>query len=722
MFVSLRSAVCIALLSAPLAPAAKKPVTIDALMSVKPSSAGHAVDKITWAPDGAHFVLNDDGKLFVYDVPSGRQREIIEFAKLDDAAVKAPPSPVTDWTNRRVSENDVQWFADGKRLLVSASGDLFVVDVTKGTFDALTQTPEIERDPKLSPDNQRVSFRREHDLWVLDIATKKTTRLTSDGSDTLLNAELDWVYPEELDLDTAHWWSPDSRSIAYLQFDIAREPVFPQVSLLNARGVLEPERYPKAGDPNPEVRLGVVGATGGPTRFLQLGDPADFLLARVAWSPNSREIMVERLNRIQNRLDLLLADAGTGAAHSVLHEEDPFWINVADGPRFLGKGDRFLWTSERSGFRHLYLYKIDGTLEKQLTSGDWEVTGVQGVDEKLGRVVYESSEASPLERQLYEVDFAGNRKRLSQGAGTHTISLSPTAAWYLDDFSGLGDLPRSTICKGDGSMLRVFYKTNSAVSDEYEILPTEIVPVKTADGTTLYARLIRPAGFQPGKKYPAVVMIYGGPGVQSIRNSWQGLSWDQVLAHQGFVIWQLDNRGSMGRGHAFETPIFRDMGEHELADQRTGIDYLVSQGFVDAKRIGMYGWSYGGYMTLYTATHAPGLLKAAISGAPVTDWHNYDSIYTERYMGLPDENAEAYRKASPRSAAAGLEGTRLLVLHNIEDDNVHFQNSVQMADALETAGKQFYMVVYPERSHGVTGPPRRQLLEETTAFFEENLR
>jgi dipeptidyl-peptidase-4 len=283
-------------------------------------------------------------------------------------------------------------------------------------------------------------------------------------------------------------------------------------------------------------------------------------------------------------------------------------------------------------------------------------------------------------------------------------------------------LPRSTLHNGDGSALRVFRAADQSASDEYEILPTEIVTVKTPDGTALYARLIRPAGFQPGKKYPAIVMVYGGPGVQSIRNSWQGLSWDQLLAQKGFVVWQLDNRGSSGRGHAFESGIFRNMGAPELADQKTGIDYLESLGFVDPKRVGMYGWSYGGYMTLYAVTHAPGLIKAAIAGAPVTDFRNYDSIYTERYMGLPEENAEAYRRSSPQTAAGAIAGTKLLILHNVEDDNVHFQNTVQMADALEQAGKQFFMAVYPQRSHGVTGPARRQLLEETTTFFEENLK
>jgi dipeptidyl-peptidase 4 len=550
------------------------------------------------------------------------------------------------------------------------------------------------------------------------------TRLTSNGSDTLLNGQLDWVYPEELDLGTAHWWSPDSKAIAYLQFDIAHEPIFPQVSLLNAHGLLEPERYPKAGDPNAEVRLGVVAAAGGETKWMDLGDPRDSLLARVVWTPSSREVMVERLNRVQNKLDLVLAGAATGSSRVVLHEEDPAWLNVKDGPQFLGNGDRFLWTSERTGFRHLYVYGMDGKMRKQLTKGDWEVESVTGVDAPRNRVLFTSTEDSPTERQLYSVSLNGSSKqRLTKGEGTHTISLSPAAAYYLDDYSSLASPRQSILYKSDGTELREYRAADHAITDEFEILPTQILKVKAADGTLLYARMIKPAGFQADKKYPAVVIVYGGPGEQAVRNAWPGMSWEQVLAHKGFVIWQLDNRGSAGRGHKFESVLYHNMGAHELEDQKEGIQYLISQGFVDPARIGLYGWSYGGYMTLFTVTHAPGLIKAAIAGAPVTNWRNYDSIYTERYMGLPEDNAEGYKASAPTSDAAGLQGTKLLMLHNVEDDNVHFQNSLQMADALEKAGKQFYMVVYPQKAHGVTGPAyQRQLLETEIGFFEENLK
>ncbi|MDP9052878.1 MAG: S9 family peptidase [Acidobacteriota bacterium] len=706
------------LVLAGLAAAAQKPVTLEA---VKDAPA-HSTPKIVWAADGERFVVNEKGQILLYEVRSGKERVIVDMDKLQQAAVPNPAPAVFDWTNRHVGEREIQWFADGRRLLVAAAGDLFIVDVPKGRFEPLTQTSEAERDPKLSPDNRFVSFRRGPDLYTLEIASKAVTRLTTSGTDTLLNGQTDWVYPEELDLDTAHWWSPDSRSIAYLQFDTAREPVYPQVSLLNVRGVVEPERYPKAGEPNAEVRLGIVPATGGATKWMDFGDPRDQLPARVVWAPNSQGILAERLNRVQNKLDLLLADTATGISHAVLHEEDPQWINVRGEPRFLANGRQFVWTSERTGFRHIYLCGIDGKTQEQLTAGNWEVGSIAGIDEARRRVLFISNEESPTQAQLYAVGLeGGTRQRLTKTAGVHAISLAPGAAYYMDDWNSLTNPPRRTLFKGDGDELREFRAPDAAAAG-FEILPAEIVQLKAADGTVLYGRLIKPAGFDPAKKYPAIAMVYGGPGVQSVRDAWSGVSWEQALAQRGFVVWQLDNRGSAGRGHKFEAVVYRDLGEHELNDQKAGLAWLTGRGFVDPARIGLYGWSYGGFMTLYTITRAPGLIQAAIAGAPVTNWRNYDSIYTERYMGLPQENPEAYERTSPIPAAAAMEGTKLLMIHNIEDDNVHFQNSVQMAEALEQAGKKFFMLVYPQKTHGVGGLERKQLLEAETAFFEDNLK
>ena len=706
--------------SLPLALAAslaaqKKPVTLQTVAETHPRAA----PAVVWAPDGRRFAYTESGRLWLYDAPGGRRRELITLSSLQTKAVMLPPDATAGWQNRRVAEQSVQWSASGKQLLVLENGDLFLLHVDSGDWTQLTATAEAERDPKLAPDGRMVSFRRGHDLYCLDVGTRGVRRLTTDGSAKLWNGELDWVYPEELELSTAHWWSPDSRFIAYLQFDVSREPVFPQVDLLGRRARVEPELFPQPGTPNADVRVGVVPAAGGATRWMELGDTRDKLLARVHWAPDSRTLAVERLNRVQNRLDLLFADAAAGTARVVLAEQDPYWINVNDLFRFLHNGRQFLWGSERDGFLHLYLYGADGRQEAQITRGEWQVTSLAGVDETAREVFFVSTEAGPLERHLYRIGFQNRRRqRLTQSAGTHTISMGPGQEYYLDTASSLTAPPATTLHHRDGSRAAVF---REAAEVDYQLLPTEIVQVQAADGTPLYARLIKPAGFDAAKKYPVVVMVYGGPGAQSVRNAWSGATWDQALAGRGFVIWQLDNRGSAGRGHRFESQVFHQLGKLELKDQQAGIRHLLSLGFADPARMAIYGWSYGGYMTLYALCHAPGLFRAGIAGAPVTDWRNYDSIYTERYMGLPEENAGAYRASSPISQAGALQA-KLMLVHNFEDDNVHFQNTLQMAAELEKAGKRFQMLIYPQKSHGVTGSLRANLLEQTTAFLEENLR
>jgi dipeptidyl-peptidase-4 len=707
----------ILLIALPLtALADKRPVTLDDVVETRPPRSEK------WAPDGKRFAFREGNSIWQYDVSSKLKREVVSLVKLRAKAVKSPPSETFDWQNRRVSEASYQWSSSGTAMLVGADGDLFLVQVESGEWKQLTATADAERDPKLSPDGRLAAFRRGQDLYSLDVASLKETRLTTDGSPTLLNGQLDWVYPEELDLSTAYWWSPDSKRIAYLQFDISREPVFPQVDLLSPRARLEPERYPKAGDPNADVRAGVVAASGGPTQWIDLGETRGFLIARVDWLPGRQSLAVQRLNRIQDRLDLLIAEASSGAASVLLREQDPYWVNLSDSYRFLKDGKHFLWSSEREGFRHLYLYAMDGKLVHKVTKGEWEVTSLAGVDEEAKTVYYVSTTPSPLERQLYRIGFDGKHAaRLTQTQGAHTISMSPTCDFYLDSASSLTAPPQRTLHSKDGKQISVYMEADRSSIDELQILPTEIVKFTASDGALLYARLIKPAGFTPGKKYPAIVMIYGGPHSQNVRDIWSGASWDQALAARGFVIWQVDNRGSSGRGHKWESSIFRNLGAKELEDQKEGIRHLESLGFVDSSRMGIYGWSYGGFMTLYSLCNAPNIFKAGIAGAPVTDWRNYDTIYTERYMGLPLENKDGYRRSSVVEKAGGLTA-KLLIVHNFGDDNVHFQNTLQMADALERAGKQFELMVYPQKAHGVTGPVRKQMLEGLTQFFERNLK
>ena len=674
-----------------------------------------------WAPDGEHFAYLQAEELRLYDVAAKSEKTLLSLEPLEKAAVLAPEPARFDWQNRRVGEDSLEWSPSGKQLLLSVRGDLFLVTLANRAWEQLTATSDPERDPKLSPDGARVAFRRGHDLYSIEIANRQVTRLTEDGTATLLNGELDWVYPEELNLNTAYWWSPDSKRIAYMQFDIAREFLYPQVALGGSRAVAEPQRYPQAGTPNADVRVGVVPSAGGATRWMELGEPRGFLVARVHWSPDSLHLAIERMNRVQNHLDLLLADAGLGTARSVLTESDPYWINHNDLFRFLD-GGQFLWGSERDGFCHLYLYALDGKLRKRITEGAWEVTEIAGVDEERQRIYYVSTEASPLERQLYSIKFNGkDRVRLSQGEGTHDISMNPTNTYYVDDFSSFTQPPRSTVHSAGGDEWAVFHEADRNLTANYALLPSEIKTVKTQDGTELYGRMIKPANFRAGEKYPAVVMVYGGPGIQTVVNEWKGAEWAQVLAAHGFLVWEMDNRGSSGRGHAFETPLYRRLGKTELADQLEGVHYLTEQGFVDPARIGIYGWSYGGYLTMYSLLNAPDVFRAGIAGAPVANWRNYDTIYTERYLGLPAENAEGYRASSPVEYAAKLKA-KLLMLHNIEDDNVLFQNTLQLSDALEQAGKIFALVIYPQKTHGVHGRYQKQLLEETTDFFEKNLK
>ena len=698
--------------------AQKKPITIDTMMEQRRDVEATAP---VWAPDGEHFAYLQAKELRLYDVAAKSEKTLLSLEPLEKAAVLAPEPARFDWQNRRVGEDSLEWSPSGKQLLLSVRGDLFLVTLATRAWEQLTATSDPERDPKLSPDGARVAFRRGHDLYILEIANRQVTRLTEDGTATLLNGELDWVYPEELDLSTAYWWSPDSKRIAYMQFDIAREFLYPQVALGGSRAVAEPQRYPQAGTPNADVRVGVVPAAGGATRWMELGEPRGFLIARVHWSPDSTHLAIERMNRVQNHLDLLLADAGLGTARSVLSESDPYWINHNDLFRFLD-GGQFLWGSERDGFCHLYLYALDGKLRKRITEGTWEVTEIAGIDEERQRIYYVSTEASPLERQLYSIKFNGkDRVRLSQGEGTHDISMNPTNTYYVDNFSSFTQPPRSTLHSAGGDEWAVFHEADRNLTANYALLPSEIKTVKTQDGTELYGRLIKPANFRAGEKYPAVVMVYGGPGIQTVVNEWKGAEWAQVLAAHGFVVWEMDNRGSSGRGHAFETPLYRRLGKTELADQLEGVHYLTEQGFVDPARIGIYGWSYGGYLTMYSLLNAPDVFRAGIAGAPVANWRNYDTIYTERYLGLPAENAEGYRASSPVEYASKLKA-KLLMLHNIEDDNVLFQNTLQLSDALEQAGKIFAQVIYPQKTHGVRGRYQRQLLEETTDFFEKNLK
>lgn len=710
----------------------RKPITLDALNEWRDAASSRmrqSPGDPVWAPDGKRFAFRQSNVLKLYDVPSTTARDVVSLSVLDTAAAEPPSPKRMQWENRRVDEASVQWFPSGDRLLVVAGGDLFAVEANGGKWIQLTKTAKAERDPKLSPDGSHVAFVRDWDIFALDLANGKETPLTKGGSETIRNGVPDWVYPEELNLGTAYWWAPDSKAVAYLQFDISREPLYPHADLRGERAIAEPQHYPQAGENNAQVRLGVVSSSGGKTNWLDVGETVrSRLIARVGWTPDATRVWVVRTNRIQNQLDFLLFDPASGKSSVAYRDQDPYWINIEGDPVFLPDSSGFLWTSERDGHSHLFRYGVRGEKPIQLTHGDWEVTGIACVDAANTRVYFVSSQPTPLDRELGRVGFLGGgpasgnplKKTVTAGGGTHRVSMSPGCAYYLDTYSALGTPPETTLHSADGAKLAVFRPASREATDEYELLPSEILSFRGSEGTLLYGRLTKPAGFDASRKYPLIVNVYGGPHAQDVRNSWAGMSLDQVFAHEGYVVWQMDNRGTHGRGHAFETPVFHRLGDIELADQRAGIDYLLSRGFVDRTRIGVRGWSYGGFMTVNMMLRAPDLVRAGFAGAPVTNWLNYDTIYTERYMGLPEDNAEAYRATGMSQHAARLQG-RLMIAHNIEDDNVLFQNSLQLIDALETAGKEFDFMLYPQKTHAVGGLAARQMERTEIDFFHRHL-
>jgi len=715
-----RFALC--LLFAYAAFAQKKPVTVDALREA--SQERDAPGPAKWAPDGLRFAFLQDKQLKLYTPATKNSKVIVSVEDLDDAALKPPDGGPMEWTNRHAHTGGIEWSADGKSLLYTDDGDLFLIHADKGKWEQLTKTPVAEVEPKLSPDGRRVAFRRGPDLYTLEIETRQETRLTSNGTATLINGGLDWVYPEEIGLGTAFWWAPDSRSLAYLQFDTAREPVFPHEDLLKFRAVFEPQRYPQAGENNADVRFGLVAASGGSTRWFDVGDTRDtYLIARAGWMPDGKSLYVVRTNRVQNRLEAFTVDTESGARTSLFQESDPDWINVKGDLQFLKDGRRFLWASERDGFRHIYLYSNNGKSVQQITKGAWEVNAIEAVDERAARIFYTSSEPSHLELQLYAIGLDGaSQQRITGEPGTHAISMGPGGAFYLDTYSSLTTPPVTTLHSGEGRRLAVYRDADRKEIDEYDFLPAEIVQFHADEGTPLYGRLIKPAGFQPGKKYPVVVLVYGGPDIAlPVRNSWLGVGIEQLLAQHGYVVWQAENRGGSGRGHAFEIPIYHKLGVTELADQVAGVKYLVSLGFADPQRIGIRGWSYGGFMTVNAMLNAPDVFRAGFAGAPVTNWLNYDTIYTERYMGLPSQNPDGYAATALAPRAANLKG-KLLLVHNFEDDNVLFQNTLQLANALQQADKQFELMVYPQKTHSVTGAVTSQLNQLMLEFFDRALK
>jgi len=619
--------------------------------------------------------------------------------------------------------DDYEWSPDGQRVLLftntkrvwryNTRGDYWVLDRTSGKLTKLGgDAPESSlMFARFSPDGSRVGYVRANDIYVEDLASGRITALTTDGSETIINGTSDWVYEEELDLRNAWRWSPDGRSIAYWQFDASGVRDY---LLVNTTDSLYPTikriPYPKAGTTNSAVRVGVVSADGGATRWMSIpGDPRNHYIAWMEWAATSRELAIQQLDRLQHTDLLLLADAGTGAVRTALTERDSAWVEVVDDLTWLKSGKEFLWLSERDGWRHAYVVARDGGTQRLVTKGDFDLESVQGVDERGGWLYYIASPTNATQRFLYRsrLDGSGKAERLTpaDARGTHGYQISPDFRWAFHTMSTADTPPAVDLVSLPDHRSRRTFVDNAGVREavaKLDLPPKRFVHVDAGDGVTLDGWMILPAGFDSTKSYPLLVYVYGEPASTTVRDSWGGSRdlWFHMLADSGYIVASFDNRGTPSlKGRAWRKVIYGAVGVLASREQSAAVRSLARMhSYVDSTRVGVWGWSGGGSMTLNLMFRSPELYKVGMSVASVPDQRLYDTIYQERYMGLPSTNADGYRRGSPINFAEGLRG-KLLIVHGSGDDNVHFQGFERLTNRLVQLGKEFDMMVYPNRSH-----------------------
>jgi len=614
-------------------------------------------------------------------------------------------------------------------------GDIFLLDLKTAHFEQLTRTEAEEKSLRFSPDGTMLAFVRENDLYIYQINNKIEKRLTTDGSETLLNGTLSWVYWEEIfgRQDIGYWWSDDSKAIAYLQTDESPVSVIHFVDFKPIVPAVRKQRYPKAGGKNPIVRAGVVEIEAPKTIWVDLPDSSYEYIIRIKWLPDSRKFSLQTMNRDQTKLELYFVDRFTGKADHIMTEYDSGWVNIHDDLYFLKDGQHFIWASERDGFDHLYRFSIDGKLVNQITRGDWSIRASAGIywvgravvaiDEEKETIYFTAMEKSPVERHLYRVKFDGSdMQRLTEQDGVHVISFSPNHQFYLDQYSSVSELPSLKLYRSNGKLVKELARSKSELIEKFQIQTPQLFTIATRDGFPMPAWLLKPSDFDPTRKYPLILEVYGGPSAPTVINSWSGsIYFDQILVNHGFLVAKVDNRSATGISKKLEnTILYRASGEGELNDLVDAVQWFKNQAWIDPERVGIWGWSGGGSFTLNAMTNSKEF-KAGIAVAAVTDWHYYDSKWAESMMKRPIDNPEGYEKTSFIKSAKNLHG-RLLLVHGTYDDNVHIQNAWAFADELIKAGKMFDMMIYPMRQHGISDRPARIHLYKTMLeFWQKNL-
>ena len=687
--------------------------------------------------------------LWMYDIESGEKSIVIapEVLKLPPEEPNAvEPEPTPEEAAARAEDKFIpipgyQWSQDETQILLSRparhrgfnEGDksLYVYTMAAKELLKITKDEAVHINAKMSPNGRRIAYVKNDDLYVADEKGGHEVRLTDTATKTLYNGRFGWVYEEELELHDGWEWSPDGKQIAYFQID---ELDVPQVLIPNYDDLhMKPieTRYPKAGDPNPRVKIGVINVadapagTVPPTRWMDIGADTDIYIARMQWTPGG-ELLLQRLPRLQNKIELLKADPATGKSVLILTEEDKAWLEVPGELKFVGDTGQFLWPSDRSGNTHLYLYDLTGKLLRQVSTGNWDVQKPLAVDAAHRIAYFSAARPSPMEKQICAalLDGGADVSQLTDVPGTHAALFSPDCAHYLGTHSSKSSPLRVTLHRSSGQAVALVHDNplprRIAMERGGKLSQWEFTKFKTSEGITLNAALLKPANFDPGKKYPVIMYTYGGPGSQVVLDSFGGGGGlEQFLAQKGYIFALVDGRGSGGRGRDFMKITYLNLGHYEVQDQIEGAKWLASQSFVDPKRIGIWGWSYGGYMSSLCILRGADVFKAAVAVAPVTQWELYDSIYTERYMRRPADNPKGYAESSPIPIAEKLKGAFLLV-HGTADDNVHFQNSARLAAAFEKHNKQFRAMYYPGKHHGIEGVSLH-VFTMISDFFLQNL-
>lgn len=705
----------------------QKKITFDDIYS-SGAFRGEFVSGFSWYNDGKNY------SYFKTD-PSTKIRSLVFIETSTGKEIKSIPLKDFYWkdTTYRISLINYQWSPNNKYLLITgllparsakSGGSFYIYDVNEQKVIAMVGEGEDQSNIHFSPDGNKVAFVRNDNLFYYDILTEQEKQLTFDGNENILNGHFDWVYEEEFSIIRAYEWMPDSKSIAFWRLD---QTDVPKISIqkwdslyLNSLDM----RYPKAGAKNSEVKIGVVDISSSKTMWMDIGSEKDIYIPRITPTKNPNILAVQRLNRLQNKNELLLCNVKDGSSKVILTINDDCWVDINDDLHFLTDGSGFLWTNETDGWNHIYHYNMNGKLINQVTKGKWEVASIESIDESKKTIYYMSNERGNIYSDLYSISFDGkNKKRITEEKGTHTVTISPDNNFFYSLYNNSKQMTITSIKNISGKNITTLAEPKMDFWNEYGFVAPEFLNFSTTDGEVLQAMMIKPLEFDASKKYPVLIYNYSGPGSKTVKDQWGvgNFVWSQMLAQNGYIIFMIDNRGTGGRGKAFKNIVYKNLGQWEVNDHIEAAKYLSSLNYVDAERIGIWGWSYGGYISALTLVNAADYFKAAISVAPVTHWKFYDSIYTERYMSLPNLNEEGYEKSSVLANAEKLKGNLLLV-HGTADDNVHFQNAVALVAELIKHNKPFQTMYYPEKDHGIYGGnTRRHLYEMMTKFLFNNL-